>query len=281
MATAELFTETPTETPTEIVDTAGTEVAVATPGEDSTAAAPGDYEEEWLKDFAGGKYRTKADAIKGYDEFGKLVQSKSAAAKELEAKATQLEERWKTAEQILGAPLDDEGNPKPYDLKLPEGGTFDESLRGAFEGFCRKNNLSNAVAQQALEEIVIPWEAGGEVGRREAEKAMVVEALGGGDEAVAGKVVGDLFEWASGYLGGDKEKISRLENGIGKYGDAIMALADLREAMTGVSVGRGTGGVSGLDQSGYEAIIASPNWQNDYAKMEQVVRYLNAKHPEQ
>lgn len=286
MATAELFNESAGDSTSEGADQ--TVQATSTPDPASTAPAGTDpapeatveYEEDWLKDFAGGKYRTKADAIKGYDEFGKLVQSKSAAAKEFEAKAAALEERWKTAEQILGAPVDEQGNPKPYELKLPEGGNFDESLKGAFEDFCRKNNLSNAVAQQALEEIVIPWEVGGEVGRREAEKKMVVDSLGGGDEAVAGKIVGDLFEWASGYLGGDKEKIARLENGIGKYGEAILALADLREALTGVSVGRGTGGTAGLDQAGYEAIIASPGWQNDEAKMQQVVRYLNAKHPD-
>ena len=284
MSTAELFNEQADAGAGEIVATEGQTTAPETPqgtgqesGQETSSVT---YEADWLKEFAGGKYQTVEAAFKGYNDFGDLVKKKSSMIEELEAKTADLEGRWKTAEGILGAPVNDKGEPAPYDLKLPEGGEFDPTLKGAFEEFCRAHNLSNAVAQKALDDVVIPWEAGTEAGRREVEKSIVVNALGGGDEAVAAKAVAETFDWASGLLGGDKEKIDRLQNGLGKYGDAILALADLREALTGVTIGKSSGGAAGLDSDGYQAIISSPGWQYDQAKMARVVEYLNRSNPD-
>lgn len=287
MSTAEIFQESAGD-PGETVQPDASQTPPATPPEaapegDSAAqaagapeASTGDYEADWLKTFAGGKYRTIEAASKGYDEFGKLVQTKAAALKELEAKVGDYEAKVKGTEGILGAPVDSEGKPAPYEFKMPEGVEMDSTLKTAFEEFCRGANLSNAVAQKALEDVVIPWEAGSEVGRREAEKAIVVEALGG-DEQIAAKVVADTFEWASSLFGGDKDKIERLQNGLGKYGEAILALADLREALTGVSVGRGTGGVGGLDEAGYQEMLRDPNWMYNEAKTARVMEYLERR----
>ena len=94
---------------------------------------------------------------------------------------------------------------------------------------------------------------------------------------MAAKIVADTFEWASSLFGGDKDKIERLQNGLGKYGEAILALADLREALTGVSVGRGTGGVGGLDEAGYQEMLRDPNWMYNEAKTARVMEYLERR----
>ena len=285
MSTAEIFQESAGD-PGETIQPDASQNPPTTPPEaapegDSAAQAEGQlphesYETEWLKVFAGGKYATLEAANKGYDDFGRLIQERSAALKELESKVGDYEAKVKGTEGILGAPVDSEGKPVPYEFKMPDGVEMDPTLKTAFEEFCRGANLSNAVAQKALEDVVIPWEAGSEVGRREAEKAIVVEALGG-DEQVAAKVVADTFEWASSLFGGDKDKIERLQNGLGKYGEAILALADLREALTGVSVGRGTGGVGGLDEAGYQEMLRDPNWMYNEAKTARVMEYLERR----
>lgn len=255
----------------------------AAPAQDAPAEAAADaakpdpasdYEQPWLKDVFGGKYRKVADLEKGYSESSKQ-------AREFKKAAEEAAQRWQAVEGLIGAPVDEKGEPLPYDLKLPEGVEIDPELMRQAEGLLRKHNLSGKFAQDAFESFILPWQAGLEMGMREIAKENVVKTLGGGDEAVAKQTATRALQWAAGLLGDDAEALDRLR-GCTASDDALITLASLHAAMNGVSMGASTG-AGGFGKEQYQAVLAKQASGKALTAEEQaaMVAYLNRQHPDE
>jgi hypothetical protein len=229
----------------------------------------------WWERVAKGKWKNEDEALKGYAESSKEARAKAKEAEDATKKAAELETQWNGVATWFGAPKDEAGQDLPYDIKLPEGAELDPAARDGWEKYLRTQNVSNAKAQEVFDSVILPLEAGRELGRREYERERVVEALGGGDKAVAEAAAIEAFGWAAGVLGDNEAAIEDLRE-CGAIGAATNTLARLRAAMTGVTMGRSSGGGTGvLDKAGYEAILKEPNSMNDPAKAAKVSEYLN------
>lgn len=268
MADSELFEDGGEATTPE----AATPDAPATP--EANPAEGDGYEHEALKGMFKGKYKTFADIEKGYSESSKQ-------AREFQTAAEKAEERWKAIEPIIGAPVDAEGKPAPYDFKVPEEVTIMPELMDAFQADLREMNLGPAVGQKVLDRY-IAVEAGMETARREVERDFVVQTLGAGDEAVAKAAVNETLTWVRSTLG-DAPEIEEMLTGNGgaaSYGKTLTILAQLRARMNGASMGASSG-TSGFNDSDYRALLSKqargPLTQEEQTRM---VGFLNARTPD-
>jgi len=135
------------------------------------------YEAPWLQKFAGGKFKKEAEAIRGYDEFGKLVNTHAEEAKSAQAKAAELAQRLAGVEPIIGAPVDEKGEPKPYDFGWTDPASIAPELSGRLEDLLRKHNLSEVVAKD-LVPLAEDYAAAMTLGNREAEMAGAMKFYG-------------------------------------------------------------------------------------------------------
>lgn len=235
---------------------------------------PDGYEHEALKGLFKGKYKTFADIEKGYSESSKQ-------AREFKTAAEKAEERWKAVEPIIGAPVDAEGKPAPYDFKLPEEVTIIPELMEAFQADLREMNLGPAVGQKVLDRY-IAVEAGMEEGRRTVEKDFVVQQLGAGDEKVAAAAVNETLAWVRSVLG-DAPEIEDLLTSPGatsSYGKPLALLHQLRAAMTGAKLGASSG-TSNFGKADYDALMqkaAKSGLSGEEAA--KVAAYLNSAFPD-
>lgn len=272
---AELFDDTPEapETPApEAATPAATPEAAAKP--ETPSADPDGYEHEALKSLFKGKYKTFADIEKGYSESSKQ-------AREFKTAAEKAEERWKMAEGVIGAPVDEEGKPAPYDFKLPEEVTIVPELMEAFQKDLRDMNLAPSVGQKVLDRYVAV-EAGMESARRDMERDFVVQQIGGGDEAVAAAAVGETLAWVRQVLG-DSPEIEDLLTSNGatsSYGKPLALLHHLRAAMTGAKLGASSG-TGAFGKADYDALMqkaATRGLNHDEAA--KIAAYLNSAYPD-
>lgn len=228
----------------------------------------------WWERAVPGKWKSEEEALKGYSESSKEARRLADEAKSAAEKAKALEEQYGAVAPLFGAPVDADGKPVAYDLKVPEGVELDPVLREGAEEFFRKNNFSLGMAQQALDDVILPMEAGRELGAREYERGRVVEELGGGDPAVAKKLAEEAFNWAGQYFADDPKAVEDLQE-LASFGAGVLTLHRLREIATGIAPGKSLGGASGLDADGYASIIKTPGWEHDSAKLSKVMEYLN------
>lgn len=269
-------TATETQTPAASVPLFADDAPAAPAAE--AAAAPAAKAEEapapWWERAVPGKWKTEEEALKGYSESSKEARRLADEAKQVAEKAKALEEQYGAVAPLFGAPVDADGKPVAYDLKVPEGVELDPVLREGAEEFFRKNNFSLAMAQQALDDVLLPMEAGRELGVREYERNRVVEELGGGDVEVAKKLAEEAFNWAGGYFANDPKAVEDLQE-LCSFGAGVLTLHRLREIVAGVAPGRSVGSASALDAEGYASIIKTPGWEHDSAKLAKVAEYLN------
>jgi hypothetical protein len=270
--TAELFDDgggTPTPppaTPAATLDTAKVTPAAADGGDG--------YEFPWLKEAVGGKYKTTSDFVQGYSESSKQ-------AREFKKAADEASERLKALEGIVGAPKGEDGKPAPYQFALPEGVELMPELMDAFQGDLREMDLSPAVGQRILNRYM-EVEAGVEHGRREVEKGFVVKELGAGDESVAVAAVNESLAWARQMLGDapEVEDLLTSPGGVSSYGKSLVALARLRSAVMGGTMGASSG-TGAFGEAEYQAALAKQVTGRLSSEEEsRMVAYLNARHPD-
>lgn len=271
---AELFDDSGSETTETTAPEAAAAPEASAPEASAKAADPDGYEHEALKSLFKGKYKTFADIEKGYSESSKQ-------AREFKTAAEKAEERWKAIEPIIGAPVDAEGKPAPYDFKLPEEVTIVPELMEAFQNDLREMNLGPAVGQKVLDRY-IAVEAGMETARRELERDFVVQQLGGGEESVAKAAVGETLAWVRSVLG-DSPEIEDLLTTPGatsSYGKPLALLHHLRAAMTGAKLGASSG-TGAFGKADYDALMqkaATRGLNHDEAA--KVAAYLNSAFPD-
>ncbi len=237
--------------------------AGAAPGGESGGGNVGDwkaagYEHELLAGAHGGKYKTLKALIEGTEQFGSLVNTHSEEAKTAAAKAAELEAKWKGVESIVGAPVDAEGNPAPYEFGWSEEATVDPELSGAFEGWLRKHNLSQGVAQEAAQ-LLETYAAALALGNQEAELAGVVEDYGGKPEEAKAKLA-ELQQFWTEKLGDTPAEVDALHE-VASTRSGIRFLETLRSRITLIQNGRAAGG-SGPESA--EQILAEAAGKPDF-----------------
>ena len=141
------------------------------------------FEAPWLQKFAGGKFKKEADAVRGYDEFGKLVNTHAEEAKSAQAKAAELAQRLAAVEPIIGAPVDEKGEPKPYEFGWTDPESIAPELSSRLESLLRKHNLSETVAKD-LVPLAEDYAAAMTLGNREAEMAGAMKFYGIADAEI-------------------------------------------------------------------------------------------------
>jgi hypothetical protein len=256
-------------------------VAGSTPAPDASPApkdAPEGEAKPWWQTVGEGKYKSEEEAVKGFSEFGKTVREKAAEAKAAAEKAASLEEWKKGVEPMFGAPVGEDGKPAPYELKLPDGVELDPTIRKGWEDFLREKNLSPAVAQEAFDRVILPIETGRELGQREYERARTIEALGGGDEAVASAAATAAFAWAAQALGDDEAAIEDLRE-CGGVGAAINTIARLAAKATNIPMGTGSASGAPATQAEIDAILADPRGMADPANAAKVEAFYKNQYP--
>lgn len=235
----------------------------------------------WWERAVPGKWKDEDSAIKGYAESSKEARRLADEFKAASEKAADLEGKWKGIESLIGAPVDAEGKPAPYDIKLPEGASVDPVLKGMAENFMREHNLSGDFAQKAFEGIFVNYESAIEHGLRELEKDTWVKALGDGDEAAATARAKDGFAWAARFFASDPDKLETLRE-CGNRGAAVNVLAWLKDEITRVGPGRSMGtddAIAFATSSDREKAISDPRYNKDQAYTDSVNLKLNAAFP--
>lgn len=248
-ATAEIFDDgggedAATETTATATATDGTQ---ATEGAAAPEAKADEASPSWWDRVAKGKWKTEEDAIKGYSES-------SREARDQKKRADDAEARWKAHEGLVGAPVDAEGKPAPYDFKTPEGVEMMPELLEAAQATFREMNMAPPAAQKIMD-LHLAVEAGIEEGRRMVERDFVVQHLGAGDEAVAKAQINEALAWARATLGEDAEELLTGNGGVSSYGKALVVLQKLHAIAKGASMGAGSG-TGRFGESEYQALVA-------------------------
>ena len=225
------------------------------PAVDATAPAADATPAEakaWWQEIGNGKFKDEGEAKKGIGELYGMATKNAKALKEAE-------DRWKGVENWFGAPMAEDGKtPGEYAINLPEGVTLDPVAKQGWEKYCRDNNLSNAKAQEVFDSVVLPIEAGRELGQREYERDRTIAALGAGDEAVATAASNAAFAWAAQGLASLGEDAIEDLRECGGVGAAINTIARLHAKFAGISMGRGDGGSATITEAEYNKIMADP-----------------------
>lgn len=234
----------------------------------------------WWERAVPGKWKTEEDALKGYAESSREARRLADEAKAASEKIADFE---KLTQGVIGAPVDEDGKPTDYQFKLPEGAEFQPELLGKLTEFARARNLSQDVMQSAINDIVLPWQIGLEMGMREHEKAASQAYFGTGeDDRAFGKALGGLRDWAASMLQDlGAEALDDLDM-AGNSAAAIKTLDRLRQRISGATIGRGQHVAGGglIGKAEYDSITSAPGWQNDQASVAKVVAYLNATAPD-
>lgn len=279
-ATMQVATEVAKPSPAPLF--AGDPPAEAAAPESAAAAAETKADDAiapWWERAVPGKWKSEEEALKGYSESSKEARRLSDEAKSAAEKAKTLEEQYGAVAPLFGAPVDADGNPLAYDLKVPEGVELDPVLREGAEDFFRKNNFSLSMAQQALDDVLLPMEAGRELGAREYERLRVVQELGGGDVAVAKKLAEEAFNWAGSQFVDNPNAVEDLQE-LCAIAAGVNTLHRLREINAGIAPGKSAGAGAALDEAGYQAMLRTPGWEHDDAMSARVLAYAANKAPE-
>lgn len=264
-----------------------------TPAGDTAAGAQKQGAEEketpWWERAAAGKWATEEEALAGraFETLGKRYADSSREAHKLreQAEAAQkaqeeINERWKTVEGVIGAPVGEDGQPVDYAVQLPEGAEFEPELMGKLTDFARERNLSQKVLQDAIDQIVLPWQIALSDGQVEAELEYV-EKMFDGDKEATKKAIKGFYQSASAILDPMGEEAIRDLRTAGGVGAAVRTMLRLHEASSRATIGQGLSSAAGaIGKSEYLEIIKDKDWARDSDKLARVVEHLNRTTPD-
>ena len=237
-------------------------------GGEGEPAAPVEYEHDFLKTYAKGKYPK-------FDDFGKHVEGLHTEMKRMQTANDALQTRlggWK------GPPVGDDGKPRDYALKQTE-----ESLKayGPIDTSTEEFQFVNAwgkkwgCPEDAVNELMPLYEkivGGNADGQADATRQILAEKYGSAEEAAA--VVNDVWAWAEDRLGEDKRAV--IKRVLLSSPDVAPLLEQLMKAQDQAPIPAGGSG-GGAPSETHASMIAmkkeDPNWARDPAKAERWQRF--------
>ena len=238
---------------------AGTTDAGADAGSTASTATDSEYEHEFLQDYQGGKYRT--------------LEAMTDAHKSAQHTIQELKERMGG---FAGAPTDEAGNFSGYEFTLPDGwdGELDADSpeMTAFVEFGKRNNMSNDVAQDALENVLIPVLQGLAAATHEEVQASLATEYGSAE--LAAQAVEESFSWAAPHM--SPKGLERLKS-LGSHPDAVPVLTELKASLTATKLGRGEVGGADAVEKRYFELLHDPTTAGDTNKSAELARLANQR----